>query len=228
VSTPTRRLLIDTDPGVDDSMMIQLALVSPEIRVDALTTVFGNSDVATTTRNALTNLEVAGREDIPVARGAGTPLTRPAPVRYPVHVHGADGLGNANRPAPRGAAIATPAAAFIVERVMTATPGELTVLAVGPLTNLALALRLEPAIAARVREIVMMGGTTGRGNVSPTAESNVHHDPEAARIVFHGGWPVTMVGLDVTMPTLMTAAHLAEIREARTPAADLIGAITPF
>jgi len=223
-----RRLLIDTDPGVDDSMMIQLALASPEVQVEALTTVFGNSDAATTTRNALTNLEVAGRADIPVARGAGRPLTRSPLAKYPTHVHGADGLGNANWPAPRGAPITTPAAALIVERVMQAAPGELTLLAVGPLTNLALAVRLEPAMAERVREVVIMGGTSGRGNVSPTAESNIHHDPEAARIVFHAGWPLTMVGLDVTTRTLMTPAHLAEIRGARTPAAELIGAITPF
>jgi len=222
-----RRLLIDTDPGVDDSMMIQLALASPEVRVEALTTVFGNSDVDTTTRNALTNLDIAGRTDIPVARGAAKPLTRPAIAKYPVHVHGDDGLGNARRPSPRGAAIATPAASLIVERVMQ-SPGELTLLAVGPLTNLALAVSLEPVIAGCVREVVVMGGAIGRGNVSPTAESNVHHDPEAARIVFHAGWPITMVGPDVTTKTLMTADRLERLHEAHTRVTDFLAAITPF
>jgi len=228
VSGGVRRLIIDTDPGVDDSMMIQLALVSPEVQVEALTTVYGNSDVATTTGNALTNLEVARRPDIPVARGAGRPLTRPALTKHPVHVHGNDGLGNAGPARSGRLPVATPAAALIVERVLQSPPGALTLLAVGPLTNLALALHLEPAIASRVREVVFMGGTTGRGNVTPTAESNIHHDPESARMVLRAGWPVTMVGLDVTARTLMTPAHVAEIRRAETPAAAFISAITPF
>lgn len=228
MSAGVRRLIIDTDPGVDDSMMLQLAFVSPEVRVEALTTVFGNSDVATTSGNALLNVEVAGRADLPVARGASRPLTRPPLARYPVHVHGHDGLGNAGLKPPAGAPIPTPAAALIVERILQSPPGELTLLAVGPLTNLALAVHLEPAIVPRVREVVFMGGTLGRGNVSPTAESNVRHDPESARLVLHAGWPVTMVGLDVTTRTLMTPTHLAAIGAARTPAAAFLGAIMPF
>ncbi len=221
-----RRIIIDTDPGVDDSMAIQFGLRSPEVRIEALTAVFGNNSVEITTRNALKNLEVAGRPDIPVARGAGRPLLR----HYSGHasaVHGDDGLGNSNLPPPRLPPSQRRAAELIVERVM-AEPGEISILALGPLTNLALAVSLEPRVAQHVREVVFMGGAaTVRGNAAPAAEANIHNDPEAAKIVFHAGWPLTMIGLDVTTQVRMNLSHLERLRSAGTPVGDFLAAIMP-
>jgi len=222
-----RRILIDTDPGIDDSMMIQLALKSPEVQIEALTTVFGNSFVNLTTRNALINLEEAERTDIPVACGASKPLIRPYALGNAGQVHGRDGLGNCRYlPDPKHQALATPAAMLIVERVML-SPGDLTLLATGPLTNLALALSLEPLIAQQVRDVVIMGGIIERDLNSPIAETNIRNDPEAARIVFHAGWPLTMVPLDVTLKTEMGLPHLERIKEANTRVAKFLGKITP-
>jgi len=226
-----RRVLIDTDPGVDDSMMLQFAFRSPDVRVEALTTVFGNADITTTTRNALVNCAVAGRRDVSVARGAAKPLKRPELEKYPTMIHGKDGLGDSNwtTPSEEGAAlISTPAPRFIVERVSD-FPGEITLLAVGPLTNLALALSLEPSIARVVKEVVIMGGAaTVPGNATPVAEANIHCDPESARMVLHAGWPLTMVGLDVTTKICMTSGDLEEIYRVGTPATDFIKAISPL
>jgi purine nucleosidase len=223
-----KRILIDTDPGVDDSMMLQCAFKSPEIHVEAITTVFGNNTVDITSRNALKNLQVAGRETIPVARGARKPLVRPHNGQYPVQVHGEDGLGNSQLPLPQGGISPMPAAMLIVERVRQ-FPGEITLLAVGPLTNLALAVSLDPAMTSLVKEVVLMGGAaTVPGNVSPTAEANMYHDPEAARIVLHAGWPVTMVGLDVTTQTRITADFWDEMHQAGTHVTHFLSAITKF
>jgi inosine-uridine nucleoside N-ribohydrolase len=207
-------------------MMIQLALKSPEVQIDALTTVFGNSVVNFTTRNALINLEVADRADIPVACGAAKPLVRPYTPGKAEQVHGRDGLGNSNLPDPQCQALATPAAMLIVERVMQ-NPGDLTLLATGPLTNLALALSLEPRISERVRDVVIMGGIIERDLNSPIAETNIRNDPEAARIVFRAGWPLTMVPLDVTLKTEMGLPHLERIRKANTRVTTFLSEITP-
>ncbi|MBK8835664.1 MAG: nucleoside hydrolase [Anaerolineae bacterium] len=196
----TRKIIIDTDPGVDDAMAIYLALRSPELELVGLTTIFGNSNVEATTRNTLNLLHVAGRTDIPVARGAGRPLVLP-PGPTGEWVHGDDAMGNIGWTTvldPALKPIDIPAARFIVDTIM-ANPGEITLVPIGPLTNLALALQLEPRIAANVREIVMMGGSVlAPGNVSPLAEANAHNDPHAASVVFSADWPITMAGLDVT------------------------------
>ncbi len=221
-----RRILIDTDPGIDDSMMIQLALKSPEVQIEALTTVFGNSYVHLTTRNALINLEVAERTDIPVACGAAKPLIRPYTPGNAGKVHGQDGLGDCHFPDPKCQALATPAAMLIVERVMQ-SPGDLTMLATGPLTNLALALSLEPRISQQVRDVVIMGGIIERDLNCPIAETNIRNDPDAARIVFHAGWPLTMVPLDVTLKTEMDLQHLEQIRGANTRVGTFLYKISP-
>lgn len=203
-----RKIIIDTDPGVDDTMAIFFALQSPDLDVVGLTTIFGNVHTALATTNALRLLEIAGRSDIPVAHGADDPLVVPfgGPVPF---VHGDDGQGNAFLPPPKGKPLGIPAARFIVEQVMAA-PGEVTLVPVGPLTNIALALRLEPRIAEAVREVVLMGGNAlCPGNATPTAEANIHNDPEAADVVFGAPWPVTMVGLDVTHQVLLSDAQLA-------------------
>jgi uridine nucleosidase len=223
-----RRILIDTDPGVDDAMAILFALRSSELELVGVTTVFGNAIVEQTTRNALRILEVAGRSDVPVAAGAARPLVR-LPRRLNSPVHGNDGLGNAflDAPPPAGRPLEISAAEQIVRTVMD-RPGELTLIAIGPLTNLAVALRLEPRLATSVAEVIIMGGAAfRRGNASPVAESNIHDDPEAAAVVFGAAWPLTMVGLDVTMQTIQSDAQLAAIWSAGTPQTDFLARIVP-
>lgn len=221
-----RRIVIDTDPGVDDSMSIQAALRSPEVRIEALTTVFGNRGVGMTTRNALINLEQAERTDIPVASGASKPLSRNYVEPEVPGPHGRDGLGDCRWPPPRARAIETPAAALIVEHVLR-SPGEITLLAIAPLTNLALALALEPRIARQVQEVVVMGGVIEPAEDDPVAEFNFRNDPEATHKVLHAGWPLVMVGLDLTRKVAMTPEHLQQIRRARTRASDFVSKIVP-
>ncbi len=222
-----RKILIDTDPGIDDAMAIFYALESPELDVVGLTTVFGNAHTDVTTRNALRLLEIAGRTDIPVARGADRPLAME--YRGPVpFVHGDDGMGNTVLDAPTTRPIATAAHRFIVETVM-AHPGEITLVPLGPLTNVAAALAAEPTLAQHLAGIVLMGGNAFcGGNASPGAEANIINDPEAADAVFAAPCDIVMAGLDVTEQTLMTNADLARYRRGTTPAAAHVAAITPF
>jgi inosine-uridine nucleoside N-ribohydrolase len=211
-----RRIIIDCDPGVDDSMAILLAFRSPELQIEGLTTVFGNTETAITTLNALRLVELAGRPEVPVAAGAAKPLLRPFTGDGWV-VHGRNGLGEVEYPLPAAQPDPRRAAQFIIDTVL-ANPGEITLVPVGPLTNIALAALLEPRITKLVREVVLMGGAAGvPGNVSAVAEANVHNDPEAAHIVFHAGWPITMVGLDVTQKTIMSVAYLDELGAAGNP-----------
>jgi uridine nucleosidase len=222
-----RQIIIDTDPGVDDAMAIFLALASPELDVIGLTTIFGNVHTELATTNALRLLEIAGRTEIPVAKGAENPLTRPyaGPVSF---VHGEDGQGNVFLPPPETKAVRERAATFIVEQVM-AHPGEITLVPIGPLTNMALAMRLEPRIIANVQQVVLMGGNAlAPGNASPAAEANIHNDPEAADVVFGAAWPVTMVGLDVTHQVHMTPEQIARHALAVGPMAQHLAKIVPF
>jgi len=222
----TRKILIDTDPGIDDTMAILFALRSPEFEVVGLTSVFGNTDVEFTAQNALRLVELEGDDHVPVAQGAGRPLVLPLRSLGKL-VHGQDGMGNTNPPPPRGRLVSQPAAQFLVETIL-ANQGEITLVPVGPLTNVALALRLEPRIAGLVKEVVLMGGSAFRGgNASPVAEANIHNDPHAAWIVFNAGWPLTMVGLDVTMQCIMSAEYLDKLCRSGNPATDLIGRILP-
>lgn len=222
--TPSHRIIIDTDPGVDDAMAIFLALRSPEIELLGLTTVFGNSTVEATTRNALNLLDVAGRTEIPVARGASRPLSLPL-GETGEWVHGADAMGNIGWSEALNPALgpaSESAAEFIVNTVM-ARPGEVTLVPIGPLTNLALALHLEPRIARAVRQVVMMGGSAlAPGNVSPVAEANVHNDPHAASLVFSADWPITMAGLDVTESIPMDDRHFAALAASPDPLARFV------
>jgi inosine-uridine nucleoside N-ribohydrolase len=221
-----RKIIIDTDPGVDDAMAIFFALCSPELELIGLTTIFGNVHTDLATTNALRLLEIAGRPDIPVAKGADNPLARPykGPVPY---VHGDDGQGNLHLPPPASTALEMTAAEFIIEQIMR-QPGEITLIPVGPLTNIALALRLEPRIAEHVHDVVIMGGNAFcHGNASPAAEANILNDAEAADVVFGAPWKVTMVGLDVTHKVYMSAAHLAEYGRIDNPMAQHIHRIVP-
>ena len=224
--TNPRKIIIDTDPGIDDAMAIFYALSSPELEVVALTTIFGNATTETSTYNALALLALADRTDIPVARGSDTPLvaTYGGPVAF---VHGADGQGNAGIAASPVPAVRESAAELIVRTVMD-NPGEITLVPVGPLTNVALAMRLEPKLTQNLREIVLMGGNAFcPGNVNPSAEANIHNDPEAADIVFGAACPLTMAGLDVTQKVQMTTADLARISAMDNPRAAHLARILP-
>lgn len=223
----TQKIIIDTDPGIDDAMAIFFALNSPELDLIGLTTIFGNGHTDLTTINALRLLEIAGRPDIPVAIGAAQPLAsgfdEPGAV-----VHGDDAQGNLHLPLPTTQPISQTAAEFIVEQIMRA-PGEITLVPIGPLTNIALALQLEPRIATATREVVIMGGNAlCMGNITPAAEANIYHDPEAADVVFGAGWPVTMVGLDVTQKTIMTREQLDRLAQSSTATAKHLSAIIRF
>jgi inosine-uridine nucleoside N-ribohydrolase len=222
------RILIDTDPGIDDAMAILLALASPEVQVEGVTVVFGNSgDVNLLARNASAILELAGHAGIPVAVGAASPLVRAYHGRGST-VHGENGLGDIELPPPTASPIAQNAAQFIIDTCL-ANPGEITLVTLGPLTNIALALRIRPDLPRYVRRLVMMGGAiAAAGNVSPVAEANVHNDPEAARLVFNAGWEITMAGLDVTMQVHMDDDYLATIRELGNRSGQFIWDITRF
>jgi inosine-uridine nucleoside N-ribohydrolase len=218
---PTR-VIIDTDPGLDDTAAILFTLACSDIvTVEMLTTVFGNTAIEHCTRNALTILDAADRTDIPVYQGAVRPLLREP--RFAPHIHSGDGLGGlAPKYPPTGCLQPGIAAEKIVEHIM-ASPGEITLIALGPLTNVALALRLEPRLAANVKEIVLMGGAVRvPGNVSPVASANMLNDPDAAALVYSSGAPLVQAGLDVALPTIISPAHLARIAAADTLAARLL------
>lgn len=224
---PPQKLIIDTDPGIDDSMAIFFALSSPELEVIGLTTVFGNVHVDLAATNALRLLEIAGRTDIPVARGAANPLAGNY-ADPPTMIHGDDGQGNTHLPPPSTTPIEQSSAQFIVEQVMAA-PGEITLVPIGPLTNIALALRLEPRIVQNVKQVVLMGGNAlVPGNSTPAAEANIYDDPEAADVVFGAGWPLTMVGLDVTTKANMSGQQLQRYARSSSPMAQHLARITPL
>jgi purine nucleosidase/pyrimidine-specific ribonucleoside hydrolase len=199
------RVLLDCDPGHDDAIALLLALASPELDLVGVTTVAGNQTLEKTTANALRVLEHVGRSEIPVAAGADRPLIREPFVA--AHVHGETGLDGPDLPPPRGSPVEQHAVDFLAERVRGTT-----LVAVGPLTNVALLQTLRPQ--ARPDRIVLMGGAIAEGNVTPAAEFNIWADPEAAARVFASGIDVTMVGLDVTHKALMTPAHADELRGA--------------
>lgn len=168
-----KKIIIDTDPGIDDAMAILLALRSPEVEVIGLTTIYGNVYTTLATRNALHLLEVAGRTDIPVAEGSHVTLTKGTKLRIADFVHGADGLGNQNFDPPKGKPLEQSAAAFLVEQAKL-HPGKVTVVALGPLTNIALAIELDPEFCKNIGQIVLLGGAFSvNGNVNPAAEANV-------------------------------------------------------
>ncbi|VVA90102.1 unnamed protein product [Arabis nemorensis] len=200
-----KKIIIDTDPGIDDAMAIFVALKSPEVDVIGLTTIYGNVYTTLATRNALHLLEVAGRTDIPVAEGTHKTIMNGTKPRIADFVHGKDGLGNQNFPPPKGKPIEKSAPEFLVEQAKL-YPGEITVVALGPLTNIALAVQLDPGFSKNVGQIVLLGGAFAvNGNVNPASEANIFGDPEAADIVFTCGADIIAVGINVTHQVIMTA-----------------------
>ncbi|WP_369134590.1 nucleoside hydrolase [Modestobacter sp. I12A-02662] len=200
------KMVLDCDTGVDDTLAILYAALHPAVELVGVGSVWGNVDVETATRNSLHTVHMAGRPEVPVARGAAGPLTG-APAVFAYHVHGRDGQGNAGTGRTVGEPVAETAAEQII-RLARAHPGEVEVVAVGPLTNLALALGLCPELPELVSGVTIMGGAAlAPGNVTEVAEANIWCDPEAAAAVFRAPWPLTMVGLDVTMRTTLDEGH---------------------
>ena len=226
-----KRVIIDTDPGIDDAAAILLALASPELSVEAITTIYGNGPVDVCTANAYRILNAAGRLDIPVFSGAAKPLLRDPNEGWAAQVHGSDGLGNSRFPLPSifpDKAEWNQAVPEIIDRVMS-SPGEITILALGRLTNLALAVSIEPRLARTVAEIIVMGGAVAvPGNVSPVASANLYEDPEAAAIVYSAGGSLVQVGLDVCDQVTISEDQLDRIAQAGTTAASLLAESTPF
>jgi inosine-uridine nucleoside N-ribohydrolase len=203
------KLIIDTDPGIDDAMAIFWAAASPDIELLGLTSVFGNVTVDIATRNALRLLEWVG-VDAPVAAGARAPQAMP-PFKPSSHVHGGEGFGDLPAQDPKGRALDESAAEFLVRMARTHS-GELVLCPIGPLTNIAEAIRLDPNFVGHLKRMVIMGGSVDEGgNITPYAEANIYHDPHAAAEVFASGGPILMVGLDVTHQTLCTAGDFSEM-----------------
>jgi purine nucleosidase len=206
----TTRIILDCDPGVDDALAIVFAHGHPGIDLLGITTVAGNVGLAKTTANALAVCEFIGAGGTPVAAGCAGPLLRPALDAR--QVHGDSGLGGAILPPPAAGPAPGHAIDYIIDTARAA-PGEITLVATGPLTNIALAVLREPRLADWVRGFVTMGGSTGRGNTTPAAEFNMWADPEAAAVVFRAGWTVVQLGLDVTLRTGATPAVLQRMRD---------------
>lgn len=209
--TPERPLpvVIDSDPGLDDALAIALAVARPEIDLLAVTTVGGNTDVRHCTENALRLLSAYGRPDIPVAEGADDALLG-GRIRAP-EIHGAGGIGTTVlEPSP--AAARAEAAVDLIAGILREHPEPVVLCPVGPLTNIALLLRLHPSLASRIAHVCMMGGSIGDGNTTPAAEFNIYVDPEAAAAVFESGLPITMMGLDVTHQAVLYQPAVDRLR----------------
>jgi purine nucleosidase len=221
-----RKIILDCDPGHDDAVALLLAHGNPDIELVGVTTVNGNQTIDKVTRNALSIARVAGITGVPFARGAERPLVRQ--VETAASIHGVSGLDGPALLEPTIELDPRPAAQFIIDTVMAAAQGEITLVATGPLTNVALAARLEPRIVERIHEVVLMGGGARVGNWSAVAEYNIVADPEAAAIVFGEAWPVTMIGLDLTHQALATPDVVAAIAAVGTAPARFVGELMEF
>ncbi len=220
-----RKIILDCDPGLDDALALLLAHGDPALELVGVTTVGGNVSLENTTRNALELREYLRFPNVPVSAGAERPITR-APVDA-VQVHGPRGLGDIVLPPATLQDTGEHAVDFIVE-ALRRTPGSIDLVATGPLTNIALALQREPAIARWVRSFTMMGGSATRGNATPTSEFNVYADPEAAAIVFGADWIVNMIGLDLTLQAQANADVIARLKGLGALADELIIPLATF
>jgi purine nucleosidase len=218
-SSATKKIIIDTDPGSDDAMALMLALNSPELDVRAVTVVPGNVTAKQGLENALRMISLANRCDIPVAAGAQHPLFQKLITAE--FWHGRNGLANIELPPSRCKMDSRYGPDLIIEMVHAA-PHEITLVPVGPLTNIALAVEKDPSIVPLVKEVIIMGGSITGGNSTAAAEANIYNDPEAAQIVFQAGWPLTMVGLDVGDKTLLSAKYLEQLGQTHGPMNDFI------
>lgn len=220
-----RKIIIDCDPGHDDAMAILLAHGNPEIELVAITTVAGNQTLDKTSLNARRVCTVARIRGVPVAAGCDRPLMRP--LQTAPYIHGESGLDGPMFSEPSVPLEKTHAVDLIIDLLMSSS-GDITLVPTGPLTNIAMAVRKEPRIVSKVQEVVLMGGSYTRGNTTPAAEFNIVVDPEAASIVFSAGWPLTMVGLDLTHQALATPAVLQRIANIGTPLARIAVQLMEF
>jgi purine nucleosidase len=217
-----RRIILDTDPGIDDAMAILLALRSPELKVEAITVVAGNVPVDLGAENARKLAELAGRTDVIVAKGAARPLQRQLTTAEAIH--GQNGLGGVVLPSPQ-MRLDRRHAVQVIHDLIEANPGEITLVPVGPLTNIAMAFLQYRELAAKTREIILMGGTVGAGNATPVAEANIHQDAEAAKIVFESGVPILMVDLTACNQARLTRHDAARLKASADPVATFVGEI---
>ena len=221
-----KKIIFDTDPGIDDACAILLALASPELSVEGLSIVHGNCSVEQATRNALSVLELGNAGQIPVAKGCELPLLQPSLLAP--ETHGETGLGYAKLPIPRARPVGQHAIDFLIDQILAA-PGEITLVAAGPLTNVALAIRQEPRIVEALRELIIMGGALRHeGNTTALGEFNTYVDPHAARIVYHAGIPATLVPLDVTYQCILTPDDVKRLQETDSPITQFIVDATRF
>jgi inosine-uridine nucleoside N-ribohydrolase len=220
-----QRVIIDTDPGVDDAMAILLALNSPELKVEALTVVPGNVEAAQGLENALKIVSLAQRCDVPVAGGAQHPLNQKLITAE--YWHGKKGLAGVALPPPT----CKPDDRFgpdLIIAMLHKYPHQITLIPIGPLTNIALAVSKDPGIVSLAKDIVIMGGSITGGNVDGAAEANIYGDPEAAQIVFNAGWTVTMIGSDVGERTLITRENVTQLQAGQGPESQFIAKLADF
>jgi purine nucleosidase len=223
---PPTHIVFDTDPGIDDSLAILLALASPELKVEGISIVHGNCSVEQALSNALGVLELAHASHIPVARGFALPLVQPSLLAP--ETHGNAGIGYARLPSSTVQPVAQHSVEFLIEKIMSA-PQNITLVCIGPLTNLAVALRMEPGIIEAVKDVFIMGGAIRhQGNTSPLAEFNVYVDPHAAHMVYHSGMPITLVPLDVTYQCILTHADVERLQRIDSPITRFIADSTRF
>ena len=221
----SKDIIFDTDPGTDDAMALMLALHSPELKVRAITVVPGNVVAAQGLENALRMVSLAGRCDIPVAAGAQHPLFQKLVTAE--FWHGKNGLANIELP-PSKCKVDPRFGPDLIIQMVHAAPHQITLVPVGPLTNIALAVEKDPSIVPLVKEVILMGGSISGGNVNAAAEANIANDPEAAQIVFQAGWPLTMVGLDVGDKTLLSRKYLDQLASNHGPVSDFIYAVAKY
>ncbi|MFU0663213.1 nucleoside hydrolase [Gardnerella vaginalis] len=219
-------IILDCDPGHDDAMAILLALGNPNINLLGVTTVGGNQSLEKVTYNARATLEMAHATNIPVHAGCDRPIIRPLQVA--ADVHGETGLDGAKLPKPTRPLDEGHAVNWIINTIMSHEPGTITLVPTGPLTNIAMAVRMEPRIVSRVKEVVLMGGGYHVGNCSAVAEFNIKTDPEAAHVVFNENWPITMIGLDLTHQALCTCEVQQKIDAVNTPISTFASNLMDF
>jgi purine nucleosidase len=222
----TKHIILDTDPGIDDSLAILLALASPEISLDGLSVVHGNSSAMQGTMNALSVLELAKASHIPVHTGCELPLVQPSLLAP--ETHGEQGIGYAKLPAPQTKPQVRHSSDFLIEGIMS-KPGEVTLVCIGPLTNVAMAIRKEPRIVENVKEVFIMGGAIRHeGNTTPLAEFNTFVDPHAAHIVYHSGMPITLTPLDVSYQCIFLPEDQSRLLKIDSPITKFIADATRF
>jgi purine nucleosidase len=220
-----QKIIFDTDPGTDDALALMLALNSPELDVRAITVVPGNVTAEMGLENALRMVSLANRCDIPIAAGAKHPLFQKLITAE--FWHGKNGLANIELP-PSKCKVDSRFGPDLIIQLVHESPHEITLVPVGPLTNIALAVEKDPSIVPLVKEVILMGGSITGGNVNASAEANIYNDPEAAQVVFQAGWPVTMAGLEVGDKAMLTPKYLDQLNQTHGPINDFIAAVLKY